>query len=161
VFIALLLRFFGGGMLLLAVVVAASTEGEKAPSIKTVTIATIKDKSHIGECGCWLNTIGGSSNSTVFYSENAGPGSKGWMNIDGADTQVLLDEVKRPKKRLKKGEGFTEFYSSDSIKVRVEYILTRPCESEDCESWGLDAKITVTRGKTRGTLSVTGECGCG
>jgi hypothetical protein len=82
------------------------------------------------------------------------------MNMDGRDVPLkLLNSV--GENRLKKGSHSTYNYRGENAEVRVDYVITSVCApgDENCEAFGYDARITVTRRSGKVVLQARGICG--
>jgi len=103
---------------------------------------------HVSGSGCFLSNIKEKNRDHVFEAQIP---PEAWMNINGND--VLLKETAPEQK---KGKRTVWQYRADDISVRVELSTTK--RFPDGEE--VKGTITVSRGKQRVVIKVSGGCGC-
>jgi len=112
-------------------------------------------------CGCSLslNKLDLRNDRLVFISSM---GDFGYVNVNGKTFKLRLDAASKEKQVVKVGDRSWERYSSGSVKVRIDYVVTGLCDPNDeaCEVIAYNALINITRGKRSRVVRTIGICGC-
>jgi hypothetical protein len=86
------------------------------------------------------------------------------INLDGVDHLLTLTRASEKDSRKHNpqiGERSTYWYSGEGLRIRIDYVLTKPCPSDDekCEVFYYRATLKVTVGHH--TTEVFGPALCG
>jgi hypothetical protein len=132
--------------------------GAPAPN-SDVRIGPLKNQTIVEGCGCYFSRTGDATNRLVLAVDAA---DTAWLNLDGADTWLVLVRTTRGGGAEKAGDMYSEFYRGRGYDLQVDYTVTYVCPptDESCEFTGMNAFITVRRGAAKGHATVTGNCGC-
>jgi len=88
------------------------------------------------------------------------------MNIDGHDVDLKITGSagmdRDMDRELKVGDRYSETYTGDGLKTRIDYVVTGVCapNDESCEVINLDATITVERNGSKQQIKASGLLGC-
>jgi len=84
------------------------------------------------------------------------------MNIDGHDVDLKMTGGAGMDRELKVGDRYSETYTGDGLKARIDYVVTGVCapNDESCEVINLDATITVERNGSKQQIKASGLLGC-
>lgn len=134
-----------------------------SPQKTAPTVSNIKDPSVVDGCGCYFRFPfeWNKRSRSDKYLFMGGIDEDPWMNIDGKDMQLtLIGESKSTNTSI--GSRSNERYRTNGVNVRVDYIVTRVCRSDDenCESTEYDVTFTVTKGGLNRVIKAKGVCGC-
>lgn len=129
---------------------------------ETSMIGFIKNPDLVEGCGCSFYFPADVENyheRLVFLEDDS---HIAWMNIDGQDVELGLEDFNESEGEVKKGDQSSWNYRTGDIRVRVDRVVTGLCDPDDeaCEVIYYDATIKVVNGSRRQVVKVTGICGC-
>ena len=124
-----------------------------------IQIGPLKNHAVVEGCGCYFSRTGDETNRLILA---VGVLDTAWMNLNGADTWLVITKSTKGEGAEKAGDMYSEFYRGGGYDVRVDYTVTYVCPptDESCEFTGMNALITVRRGPSQGHAALTGSCGC-
>jgi hypothetical protein len=119
-------------------------------------------KAEVHNAGCYLYfaSEGPTLKRYIFFEDFSERAPL--MNISGKDVRLRLVSSTEPAHRvIKKGDRFSRRYQAGGAKVRIDFVATGVCESNDeqCESTSYDATITATQRNRKQVVKTVGGCG--
>ena len=145
------------GALLFFITIA---QAQSKPSPSTVLkLGYVKDRD--SGCGCRLshNRLDLRNRRNLFISSFD---QSAYVNVDEKIMKLRLVAASKEKLDAKLGDRSWETYSHGSLRVRIDYIVSRLCDANDeaCEVIYYKTVITITRGRHRRVVKAVGICGC-
>jgi len=132
---------------------------------ETSMIGFIKNTDVIDGCGCsyYFPTDAQNYEERLVFLENEN--HTAWINIDGQDVELGLENSSGPEGESKKGDKSIWNYRAGDIRVRIDLTITNICDPDDesnegCEGTNYEATIKVINGSRRQVVNVIGVCGC-
>jgi len=130
---------------------------ESAPKI-----GIIQETKFFHDCGTSLMLPEDYKSHNDKYVFDADLGEFCRMNIDGHDVDLKMTGGAGMDRELKVGDRYSETYTGDGLKARIDYVVTGVCapNDESCEVINLDATITVERNGSKQQIKASGLLGC-
>jgi hypothetical protein len=127
----------------------------------SLTVGLIK-KPFLDGCGCYLQFPSDYKRNNERYIFLGDLDKNAQMNIDGKDLTLKLVSRREPRGATTVGSRWSEVYTSEETKVRIEYVVRRLCDPTDegCEVTWYSARITITRNGVVRKVKALGVCGC-
>jgi hypothetical protein len=142
---------------------AARNEQSPTPTLGAAPkVGVIQDPKLHDECGLYLQLPEDDKSHNEKYIFEGDLGELGQMNIDGHDVDLKLVDSDEPDRELKVGDHFSQRYAGDSLRARIDYVVTGVCDPKDeaCEVIDLDATIIVERNGSKQQIKTSGSLGC-
>lgn len=141
----------------------ARREQTPTPTLEAAPkIGIIRETKFFHDCGTSLQLPEDYKSHKDKYVFDADLGEYCRMNIDGHDVDLKMTGSNDPARELKVGDRYSETYTSDGLKARIDYVVTGVCDPNDesCEVTYLDATITVERNGNKQQIKARGLFGC-
>ena len=147
----------------LTALAATNTQAQStSPPARPLKLGVVQDKTQFDGCGCsfYLNLKDEKRERALFLSDLSENAS---INLDGKDLILKLTHKSVEKKGDPRiGDRSWETYALGDIKLRIDYTITKLCDSKDesCEVIWYNATITVTQTGQKVFVKTIGLCGC-
>jgi len=142
------------------------SQNQKRPSAPlSAKVGYVSKANEIDGCGCsfyWPGDEKKENPKSIFSSDY---GNVVWMNINGKDSRLKRIKSTESEKNNKKGDRYYEIYQSGKMMIRINYLVTWTCESDDpesesCEVTYYDLDITISQNGQQKRIKAKGICGC-
>ncbi len=138
--------------------------GALAQDAKPALVGKVKDTNAVQGCGCYVQLPADRRNRDkfIFMGKFGGVGEDerfGVINVDGQDVRLKFLKTTRPKRKLRRGDKYSETYEGDAVAATLDFTVAKtPQPGEEVT----DYRVTVTaaKGDRKQVIKAVANCGC-